>query len=304
MGKRSDFGENWAAVVAEWGLGTPLPVAADSGWAALDALERLYPARLDRVLTGDARGVWVLAPLIALGQDLAACEHLNGIGPVLARLRATGKDGNGRRSAAAELRFAAALVALGYHPRLEPSLGAKKPDGLITTSAGDVYYEVIAPAISAKEQEALRTIREPLDTLLKTGRKRQQRYGNDAIRADLERLMQPAEIYVEVPNEQGVHLFEDETRHFSRETMNIVIMDVSALPYDVAAWVPVIARRFQPNQNRRIGAVVIMRVYNRAPVLIPCYIIVPNPHASKPVPNNLLNSVRALDRRTALQTES
>jgi len=44
MGKRSDFGEDWVAVIARWSLGTPLPITPDCGWDALDTLERLYPA--------------------------------------------------------------------------------------------------------------------------------------------------------------------------------------------------------------------------------------------------------------------
>ena len=217
MGKRSDFGENWASVVAQWGLGTPLPIASDDGWDALGALERLYPARLDRILADGTRGVWVLTPLIDLGRVLVACEHLDGFAPVLARLTAKDKGGDGRRAAATELRFAALLVQLGYRPRLEPILGAHKPDGVVATGAGDVYYEVIAPTIPKVQREAQAEIQGPLDALLRTGRKRQEQSGDiNAIRDDLDRLMQPASVYFEVSNERGVALLEDERKHFPK----------------------------------------------------------------------------------------
>ncbi len=304
MGKRSDFGENWASVVAQWGLGTPLPIASDDGWDALGALERLYPARLDRILADGIRGVWVLAPLIDLGRVLAACEHLDGFGPVLARLTAEDKGGDGRRAAAAELRFAALLVHLGYRPRLEPTLGTRTPDGAITTDAGDVYYEVIAPTILEVQRDALREIQGPLDALLRTGRKRQERSGDiNVIRDDIDRLMQPASVYFEVSNERGIGLFEAESKHFPKDTMNLVVMDVSAaLPFGFEPWVPFITRRFQPHLNRRFGAVVLTQTHNQAPALIRCCAVIANPHAYKPLPLGLMDGLRGMDHSTALGT--
>ncbi len=304
MGKRSDFGEDWAAVIAWWGLGTPLPIALDCGWDALGALERLYPAHLDRILADGARGVGVLAPLIDLGRVLAACEHLDGFGPVLARLTTEDKGADGRRAATAELRFAALLMHVGYRPRLEPTLGTRAPDGVIATDAGDVYYEVIAPTIPEPLREALREIQGPLDALLRTGRKRQERSGDiNVIRDDIDRLMQPATVYVEVSNERGVGLLEAESKHFPKNTMNLVVMDVSAaLPFGFESWVPFIARRFQPHLNRRFGAVVLVQTHNQAPALIRRCAVIANPHAYKPLPLGLMDRLRGVDHSTTPET--
>jgi len=301
MGKRSDFGEDWAAVIARWGLGTPLPIAPDCGWDALGALERLYPAHLDRILADGARGVWVLAPLIDLGRVLAECEHLDGFGPVLARLTAEDKGADGRRAARAELHVATLLMHVGYRPRLEPTLGTRAPDGVIATDAGDVYYEVIAPTIPEVQREALREIQGPLDALLRTGRKRQEQSGEiNAIRDDLDRLMQPASVYFEVSNERGVGLLEAESKHFPKDTMNMVVMDVStALPFGFEPWVPFITRRFQPRLNRRFGAVVLVQTQNQAPALIRHCAVIANPHAYKPLPHNLVDGLHGLDCHTA-----
>jgi hypothetical protein len=307
MGKRSDFGEDWAAVIARWGLGTPLPVAPDDGWDALGALERLYPARLDRILADGRQGVGMLAPLIDLGHILAVCEPLCGVAPVLTRLTAQdneGTGGNDRRAAAAELRFAALLVRLGYPPRLEPTLGTRAPDGVIATDAGDVYYEVIAPTIPQVQREALREIQGPLDKLLRTGRKRQEKNGDiNAIRADLDRLMQPTSVYFEVPNKRGATLLDAESKHFPKDTMNLVAMDVSAaLPFGFEPWLPFIANRFQPRLNRRLGAVVLIQTYNQAPTITRRCAVVANLHAYKPLPLSLVDGLRGVDHSTALET--
>ncbi len=46
-------------------------------------------------------------------------------------------------------------------------------------------------------------------------------------------------------------------RHFSREEMNILVMDVSRTPGVLKSRIPLIQRRLQPGTNRRFGAVML-----------------------------------------------
>jgi len=106
-----------------------------------------------------------------------------------------------------------------------------------------------------------------------------------------------------VSNERGVGLFEAESKHFSTETMNLVVMDVSAaLPFGFESWVPFIARRFQPSLNRRFGAVALVQTYNQAPALIRRCAVVANSHAYKPLPLGLVDGLRGIDRGTTFGT--
>jgi hypothetical protein len=59
-----------------------------------------------------------------------------------------------------------------------------------------------------------------------------------------------------VSDDRAQKLFTQELDHFSRDHTNILIMDVTEVPDGIVGWTPLIQRRFQPTQNRRIGAVV------------------------------------------------
>jgi hypothetical protein len=144
---------NWHQFVTEWCLGVEPEETPSEVERAFDALRRLWPAVVVELEVQGAqghRGISVVVPAIARGRTLAACERLDGFGPVMARVR------RGEKAAMAELQFAEALVRCGFLPVLEPKLGPKTPDCLLRIGSKRVYAEVIAPeqAAAVKDTEA------------------------------------------------------------------------------------------------------------------------------------------------------
>jgi len=139
MGKRADFGLNWSDFVAKWCSGVTPSVPCDEGWRALGIIERLFPEHLDKVLADGLKGIAIIAPMIDFGITLEACENLVGFDRLLLRMK------KNEGAAFSEAKFAAALVKLGYNPILEPQLGKKCPDALISVGGEKVYFEIITP---------------------------------------------------------------------------------------------------------------------------------------------------------------
>lgn len=67
-------------------------------------------------------------------------------------------------------------------------------------------------------------------------------------------LVQPV-----MSDERLQRLLDDEAKHFSQKTINILMIDVSAVPHNFEAWGPLIQRRFQPSINRRFTAGILFR---------------------------------------------
>jgi hypothetical protein len=63
-------------------------------------------------------------------------------------------------------------------------------------------------------------------------------------------------VRVPVMDARAKKLLYGESHHFSRDHMNILVMDVSRVVSNLQAWVKLIERCLQPKQNRRFGAVV------------------------------------------------
>jgi hypothetical protein len=86
---------------------------------------------------------------------------------------------------------------------------------------------------------------------------------------------------------------EGETHHFSRDEMNILVMDVSKIVSNFDAWCEMIERGLQPNLNRRFGAVAVFtwgRIGEKMSTYDKWRIIV-NPHAYRPVPKAVLDKI-------------
>ena len=148
IGHRHDFGKDWAEAVNSWCLGLPLPIQADKAWEALGALEQLWPERLGEVLTRGQRGNFVMAHVIDDGLTLAACQNLDGFEGVLNRSK------NGEQAALSEMRFAAALVDLGYQPVLDTEHHGKRPDALIIAANKEIFIDVVTPEMSEDAKQA------------------------------------------------------------------------------------------------------------------------------------------------------
>ncbi len=63
-----------------------------------------------------------------------------------------------------------------------------------------------------------------------------------------------------LPDERLQRLMDDEAKHFSREKINILMIDASGTnPHNFKAWEPLIIRRFQPRINRRFSAALLFQ---------------------------------------------
>jgi hypothetical protein len=92
-------------------------------------------------------------------------------------------------------------------------------------------------------------------------------------------------------------LLSAELHHFSRDTRNILAIDISGVSVGPKNWAPLIQRSFQPTQNRRIGAVVF---FSHGMVGIPLatrqiWAVVVNEYAYCPIPRAFLDKLTALD---------
>jgi hypothetical protein len=95
-------------------------------------------------------------------------------------------------------------------------------------------------------------------------------------------------------------LLSAELHHFSRDTRNVLAIDIGGVSVGPKNWLPLIRRSFQPNQNRRVGAVVF---FSRALVGLPLAIrqtwaIVDNEHAYCPIPRAFLEKLISFDEST------
>jgi hypothetical protein len=348
MGKRADFGSNWSDFVTNWCSGVTPSIPCDEGWKALGIIERLYPEYFDKVLTDGLKGIAFIAPIIDLGITLEACENLNGFDRLLARIK------KGEGATFSEAKFAAELVKLGYNPILEPQLGEKRLDALISVGGEKVYFEVITPETSDVMKTAYSEMRKLTQRIMKENKGMDVNIKlltdlntsiSDSILAYLKTLspstenthimpdialikystfapkplsfeceqndLEPSELFVasfsrtedgiktrinvgtSITDERAQRLMRTEAEHFSREEINILVMDVSKIPNGIRCWLPLIRRRFQPHINRRFGAVVLFSCYISAGVSWRSSVLT-NPHACRQPPKNLIDELASM----------
>jgi hypothetical protein len=106
-----------------------------------------------------------------------------------------------------------------------------------------------------------------------------------------------AMVRLPIDDQRAARLMGAEAHHFSRDETNILAIDVTNIPGSIPDWIPLIERRFQPNLNRRFGAVVLFTRVNQlhSANIIRGYRILRNPHAYRPVPDALLAAIANLD---------
>ena len=168
MGKRTDVGATWDAIVATWCGGQPLGVPEERAWPALGTLERLWPAYLDEILAAKDNGVGGVGPIVNAmirGEVLGACEGLVGFKDVLKKLR--GKKESDARSFLAEALVGEALVRLGYVPEFYPPINDNILDLRVIVEGAPVYIEVIAPEQSNDDSRREAAVHALSETLLR-----------------------------------------------------------------------------------------------------------------------------------------
>jgi len=98
-------------------------------------------------------------------------------------------------------------------------------------------------------------------------------------------------VRVQVTDARAKRLLYAESHHFSRGEMNLLVMDVTKIVSSLNAWEQLIARCFQPEQNRRFGAVALFKsgVTGEKMQSLEEWRVIPNLHAYKPLPRLLLD---------------
>jgi hypothetical protein len=66
-----------------------------------------------------------------------------------------------------------------------------------------------------------------------------------------------------IDDQRAARLMVAETHQLSRDEINVLAIDLSNIPGGIRDWKPLIQRRFQPNLNRRFGAVVLFTRVNQ-----------------------------------------
>jgi hypothetical protein len=133
------FGFSWDAFSREWYLGDSLGYSQTESVRALDALKRLWPEKVAKLLANPRRGLAIIVKAIDDGGLLADCEHMHGFETVLHRLK------RGERSAYSELVLGSSLAKLGFRPTFHAELNGKALDACCEVEGRPVYFEVIAP---------------------------------------------------------------------------------------------------------------------------------------------------------------
>jgi hypothetical protein len=104
-----------------------------------------------------------------------------------------------------------------------------------------------------------------------------------------------------IDDQRAARLMAAETHQLSRDEINVLAIDLSNIPGGIRDWKPLIQRRFQPNLNRRFGAVVLFTRVNQLhnANILRGYRVLRNPHAYRRVPDALLGAIENLDRQQA-----
>jgi len=97
-------------------------------------------------------------------------------------------------------------------------------------------------------------------------------------------------VRVPVTDTRAKRLLYGESHHFSREQMNILVVDVTRIVSSLKIWSQLIEKCFQPEQNRRFGAVVLFSAGITGDKMAPFqqWKVVRNPYATKAIPESLL----------------
>jgi hypothetical protein len=100
-------------------------------------------------------------------------------------------------------------------------------------------------------------------------------------------------VRVPVTDARAKRLLYGESHHFSREQMNILVMDVTRIVSSLKVWTQLIEKCFQPEQNRRFGGVVLFSAGRTGEKMASFqqWKVVRNPYAYKPIPESLLQKI-------------
>ena len=100
-------------------------------------------------------------------------------------------------------------------------------------------------------------------------------------------------VRVPVTDTRAKRLLYGESPHFSRDEMNVLVMDVTSVVSSLKVWSQLIEKCFQPEQNRRFGAIVLFSagITGEKMSALQEWKVVRNPYAYKPIPESLLEKI-------------
>jgi hypothetical protein len=106
-------------------------------------------------------------------------------------------------------------------------------------------------------------------------------------------LRTAAIIRTPVSDERAKKLLYAESHHFSKDEMNVLVMDVTAVPGAIKGWSKLVERCLQPTQNRRIGAVLLFssRMDGGSASLKYDWRAIKNQHAYKAIPDAFIRLI-------------
>ena len=98
-------------------------------------------------------------------------------------------------------------------------------------------------------------------------------------------------------DERTQKLFNREYAHFSDGVANVLVVNVCAVPDGITAWSDCMARILRPNQNRKVGAVVLFEqgVLGPPEAIRRRWKVIINQYSHLSVPDSLLKGFEALD---------
>src|SRR5712691_436533 len=102
--------------------------------------------------------------------------------------------------------------------------------------------------------------------------------------------MDHSSVRVPITDHRVQRLLTAELHHFSRDEANLLAIDISRSAGSIRGWTPLIERRFQPTQNRRLGGVVVYQLVGTTPAIKHKWRALRNRHAYKPIPDALLTA--------------
>lgn len=308
MGQRTDLGLNWSDIVKKYYFDKSPSISGELAWDALGIVEDLWPEYIEKVLSDykESKTPEIIARIIDMGFILKACEKL-GLEDLLRKIRI------GDLAALSEAKFATIFVKFNYGLVYEPTnrIG-KKPDFCIFIEDKEVYAEVISPNYSEEMKLAF-------DEMLEIANKEmEQNYGKclDIILSDCKsdastneksprlgvakfkkegNIITRVNVHLQFSDNRARKLMEKESKHFTEDDINLLVMDVSSIPDGIKGWKPLIERSLQPKMNRRFGAVVLFESKLINGIELRNWDVLKNPYAYYPVPETLLNDIRHLN---------
>jgi hypothetical protein len=103
-----------------------------------------------------------------------------------------------------------------------------------------------------------------------------------------------ATVCIGIEDTGAEQILRKESRQLPKLHPGILILDTSSVLDGIEIWEPLIRRRFQPQHNTRIGAVVLTEWLNGPTGRQSASEVIPNPHAAMPIDSNIVKKLKTM----------